>query len=96
MHHSATRYHWQHALAALCPSSAQVRGRRVVPHDECLWVCAGDDGGSAEHRGLADRVVAAEGAGEETEAGVLADDEAEFLGGHIGVGAFFHAERGDA
>src|ERR1019366_4901634 len=47
-----------------------------------------------EHR--ADAVVAAEGTGEETEAGVLADDETKLLRRHVGVRAFLHAERRDA
>src|SRR5437764_6564117 len=47
-----------------------------------------------EHR--ADAVVAAEGTGEETKAGVFTDDETKLLRRHVGVRAFFHAEGSDA
>ncbi len=42
------------------------------------------------------RVAAASGGAEEAKLGRLADDEAELLAGHVGLGAFLHAEGHDA
>jgi len=41
-------------------------------------------------------VLLSGGGGEEAEGGGLADDEADLLAGHVGLGALFHAERDDA
>src|SRR5262245_8399013 len=44
----------------------------------------------------ADGVAATRGRAEKTEGGLFADDEAELLARHVGLGAFFHAEGDDA